>query len=736
MELIQCAERRGIDTQREECVIWMSDEYSKYAAWDQNNIEENIKHFAAYDAEKGSNQDFKTHADSLATNLASFERREIIAMLDDAAATLNREINGEISRRAVKLFDWSAINPNGDQYNTIDREAIYIHDYFSKPDDLNNEYCGYLDRASIGISSLDSCYRVNKNVLRNLKENQTGKAGYVMLWHGFPASWAVDQDPLIMDGKRLFTLYDIDNPIVRKSWNAVIKQCVPQFINGEKSANGASMGYILSNEPHWYTSKNSWATGGVSDYTIEKFKVWLKSKHTTIENLNQLWNTNFVDFDNIEFTLPFDAKMLHGSAQSYDWQLFNMTRVNDWFTELHDNIRSIDNSATTHIKLMPHCWTDDHRDHGLDFEYLTNLTEVSGNDAQIYKQMNWGDSNPWWEKRYAMCWNEIMAYDFFKSVKPDQPIFNSEGHFLSTSRYRELDMSPQYIRSAFWLSTLHGMNVCMSWFWARDTNSGAPHKGILGANSKVDNAMGKAYAGSVAQQPRVANEVAQVYMDLNAFSDEVSTFQGQERPIRIFYSETSAICKKDHMSNAIFPLYESLYFEGLLLGFATEGIIEKEPVNSWQLLVVYKTEFVKDDEFEALQNYLNQGGVVIIDEISLTKDEYGRERNTPLKESNGTIIYANSLDAISYATCDNLGDYRPKYILEESNSVGLKGCEWRIANNNIMYIINLGASAATLSIKDSTTNQTIGTRNMMTGELLDNQFTLYPEGVLLLQLNN
>lgn len=41
--LIQKANSKNIDTEREVCVIWMSKEFAKYADWDEKNIENNIK---------------------------------------------------------------------------------------------------------------------------------------------------------------------------------------------------------------------------------------------------------------------------------------------------------------------------------------------------------------------------------------------------------------------------------------------------------------------------------------------------------------------------------------------------------------------------------------------------------------------------------------------------------------------------------------------------------------------
>lgn len=67
-------------------------------------------------------------------------------------------------------------------------------------------------------------------------------------------------------------------------------------------------------------------------------------------------------------------------------------------------------------------------------------------------------------------------------------------------------MTPDFVRSAYWLATLHGMNVNYTWFWAREKD-GAIRKDLMNYRGP-DNAMNNAYAASVVQQPRVANEVA------------------------------------------------------------------------------------------------------------------------------------------------------------------------------------------------------------------------------------
>ncbi len=741
-ELMNKAEDKGINIEREKCVIWMTDEFSKYANWDENNVAENVKHYQAYTDVNGSEQNYKAKAQQMANDLPGFERSEIILMLDNAITTLNAEINGSIKRPDAYVLDWETFKRKDDQFVGADGETpIFIHDYFSKPKGFVSDYTGHLQSGLLSFSHLKDPKNVKSweiDKLKQLNEN----AGYVMLWHGLPPQWAVDMDKDIREGQRNFTLYDIDNPIVRDGWKEVITQMVPHLVNDGEPVNGARLGYVLANEPHWYTSSDSYFKGGVSKHTMENFRAWLKEKYGSINNLNKNWKVRFATFDDVTFALPFNPNNTLGTAKGYDWQRFNMDRVNSWFNLLHSNITKVDPTANTQIKMMPHCWTDNERDHGLDFEYLTELTNVSGNDAQMYKDLTWNKGvTPWWKSRYAYDWKEMMAYDFYKSIKPDQPIINSEGHFLSTSRFRDHDMKPNYVRTCFWLATMHGMNSCYSWFWARETSTGEPSKQVLGANSQSDNAMASSYAASVVQQPRVANEVTQTYFDMNALSNDVVKFQRARRPLRIFYSETAAINNKAYMTGSIFPLYEALNFEGTSLGFATERIIEKQDPSQWNAILVYKTASVTDDEFAALQSYLDNGGTVIIDDASLVKNQYGANRSSSLSASKGSLIKVNSLDDYRTQGLNKLGVDSLTMILEESNtSTKGKGCEWRVAKadngNTLMYIINLGKTNATLKVKDAAKGEYLAMHNMLNGQTLDTTFTLQSEDVLILEYGN
>lgn len=735
--LINQAKARGIDVTREETAMMMSSEFSKYATWDANNYTTNLTAFKQYWT--------TSTATAYAAGLADFERNEIIAMLNTAIQELTQVLNGTLIRRAVPKLDWQKLQAQDDQY-VCDNYPVYFNDWFSKPATFNStpmstDYTGRMETQLLAISQLANNTTVGEWYPYLLNQKTSGNAGYVILWHSPAPGFAQTADPNIAIGQRLFTKYDIDNPYVRDLWKAEFAGMIPYIVQKPFLTR---LGYMMSNEPHWYTRANHWSfvdgvTGEVSNYTHEKFKVWLKNKYSNdIQTLNANWGTGYTDFDNVSFTVPFPSSIL-GTPKAYDWQRFNMDRSTEWFKFMHDEIKKHDPDAKTHMKVMPHCFSDNERDHGLDFEAITELTEIIGNDAQIYKIRKGGDSDIAWTSNYAFQWREMMVYDFFKSVSPNKPNINSETHFISTNQYRDLYMTKEYTRTAYWLATLHGMNGGFSWWWTRDTN-GAPNEQILTANNQTNKYA--SYVGSVCQQPRVAYEVAKTMMDLTAYGDIISTLQRQERPIRIFYSETTAINKTYYMHNFITPMYESLYFEGFSMGFATENIIRKQNNNLWKAIVVYSADYVTDSEFDALQLYLDNGGTIIIDNptVSLKKNEYGQARTLSLNTNKGgNLIVAPTISEIKTKALEQLGSKAPILsVVNNADGLTRKGCVWKVIKNNagdtIVSIVNIAKDPIILNIKKG--DKIFTPVDLLTGRILEPTFTMQKETVLLLGLKS
>ncbi|WP_282135753.1 beta-galactosidase [Seonamhaeicola maritimus] len=685
-KLVKTAEKNKIDVLKEKTTIRTAEIFLKYAEWDEKNIDANVKAFKTFSP-------FKKDAVKYATELPDFERNDIIKMLDTAINEIKLLNNGEIFRVPSPKIDWSKVSIDNDQL-TYKNKPVFLADYTWKPNTKElEEYHGMQDGFFITPSYIiNQNGELNKRKKEELENKPSGNLGFIFMNHKGVPKWSeAKYGPNFKMREDTYTAYDIDNPGARIIQEHLIKQVAP-YAAGK---NYSKLGYMLCNEPHFFTQRNgnkkAWASGPVSEYTITKFKDWLKNKHKNITELNKHWKTDYTSFKEVSIEIPIDAA-LKGTAKWYDWALFNMDRVTDWYNFLKDEILKHDPNGKVHLKIMPVLWTGNQRIHGIDLEKLTDISGIIGNDSGADHKVYWGKHE--WEKQYKFEWRELcMGFDFMKSVSPNKINFNSELHYLSTVRSRDLYLDPAYARASFWLAHTYGMTASQIWYWPRNAD------GSISKKATND----KGYAGSNNQQPRVTNEVAITLIDLNSYAEEIMAFQRARKPLRIFYSKTSAINKETHMDD-VFELYEGLHFNGSPIGFVTQNIIEKQENKNWDLVLIHKTPFVTQSEFDAVQSYLNKGGTVLIDKTSFKKNEYGILFNRTLKQGNGVLIELDTTNAIEEKAMSLLKDkgLLSDVFVQEVNELGMKGCAWKVIKNNegkhILSIVNVGKTNAQLTI--------------------------------------
>ena len=718
--LVKKAEKKGIDVLKEKTTIRTAEIFLEFAEWDEKNVDINEDYFKKV-------KRYQENANGMASNLANFERKDVILMLNEAIDYLQLLLNKKVFRKSAPHVDWTKVEVEGDQL-TYKNRPVFLADYTWKPKvEKLTEYHGNQDGFFLTPSFVvKENGTINSKRMNELSSKSTGSLGFIFMNHKGVPNWSKEKyGPNFSMREDTYTAYDIDNPGARAIQQKLLSAVVPHMAGKKYS----QLGYMLCNEPHFYTQKTgeklAWASGPVSKYTIEKFRVWLKNKHNSIEELNTLWETNFTSFEDVTIEIPIDTS-LRGTPKWYDWSVFNMYRVTEWYKFLKSEIVKHDAEAKVHLKIMPNLWTENQRVHGIDLETLTEMSGIIGNDSGAEHTRMWGPEYEW-EKHYGFEWRELcMGYDFMKSVSPNKINFNSELHYLSTGRSRNLDLEPAYARATFWLAHTYGMTASQIWYWPRKDDGSVPNKA------------GKGYAGSNNQQPRITNEVATTIIDLNTYSEEIMAMQRQRKPLRLFYSKTSAINKEKHMDD-IYHLYETLNFEGTPLGFVSKDIINKQDNNKWDVVLIYKTPFVTRLELKAIQNYLNNGGIVLVDEISLKKNEYGKPL-TELRESKGQLIKLNSVSQIKSNALSILKDKNllPEITISETNELGVKVCTWKVVKNSkgnyVLSAVNLGKKETTLKIELNNTSDII-CKDLINGIKVSNNPTLKPNEVFFVEIS-
>ncbi|WP_299184043.1 beta-galactosidase [uncultured Aquimarina sp.] len=717
--IVKNLEKKNIETSKEELAITTAEIFLEFADWDEKNKEENARiykteHFYIKDAEK------------MAENLAEFERKEVILLLDETIASATKLVNDDYQRIPYVRPDWSKLQIVDNRILNGDK-PVFLSDYTWRPRTKKlNTYFGDLNNFYIDpIQLKNRIGKLNADVKDKILNNRSDNAGFVFIGHNAP-EWAANaygESFNKIKGKP-FTRYDIDNPGAREMLSTFFKSIVPHLAGTKYT----QLGYMLSNEPRWanYTNEKEsvYFRADVSNYTIEKFKKWLEKKHGTIKTLNALWNASFKDFNDIDAALPVDLSE-RGTAKWFDWTTFNHERVTEWFVFMKAEIRKYDPNAKVHLKIMPSIFTNNDPDSGIDFEILTELSEINGNDIASHYNTTKKVAEDW-QENYAWGWRELyMGYDFLKSVQPKQINFNSESHLLSASHVRDLYMNPKYARATYWAAHTLGLNATQTWYWPRRVD------GSLKAKT------GRGYAGSNNQQPRVTFELENTLLDLNRFSEDITAIQNERKPIRIFYSKTSATQKSTYMDD-LFELYEDLNFEGLSLGFATQSIIKRIDNSEWDVILIHKTEQVTSEELLSLQQYLDDGGTIILDKLSLKTDEYNRPTFS-LKESKGQLITISSLSEMkikALSIIENKNMLPPIKVIENNGNTSKK-CIWRVAKNNkerlVLSIVNVGKEKVELTIKDKKTNLILNFKDKITNSPINNKFKMKPYEVLFIE---
>ncbi len=753
-QLMKQAESKGLDVTREESVVWFAEQFLKFANWDEDNYE-------AIEAAFGYERYYAPNKEQLAKELPDFERQKVIEILDDGIADLNKVISGEIKRRPVRKVDWQNTTAGDNMFVNGEGKPTFPYDYFSKTvgqplghPDIYNDHLGALYHGGENLYPVDHDRAINsflvkedgtfdEELLKELTDIPDDNIGYLVAWlMGIP-EWVEAKEPEIRKGRALFQGFDLDNPLAREVWSKILRKSA-EVTKGKKVIE---LGFVLANEPHWYAEKGHWTHNyeemqGISSYTLAKFQAFLSETYDgDLASLNANWQSDFSSFDDVQIEIPIDSALI-GTPKWYDWSRYNMHRTTEWFTFMQDELHAVNPEADTHIKIFPRTFYEDSRSHGLDIEALTELTTMIGHDAKAKgtKSIRPHVKNEWMEK-YAYNWKGMgILHDFLESVGPDKINVNSESHFLSSGQWRELDTRTSYVRSVYWLATLMGMDANMGWFWARDPD-GSPEDRLEGELDFFDPGLGGAYAGSNNMQPNVTNEVTQVMLDLNTFSEEIIALREQKRPLRIFYSETTAINTTDYMTKSN-KFYEQFFFEGFPVGFATQNIIEKQDNANWDTIVVYNTPYATSGEVAALQAYLDQGGTIVVDsKESLSKNEYGQLHEQKLSTSNGKLIVldeGSSIDEIREIALSEVADQMPDIIVSEDNGEDYKTNISRVVKQEdgsyLVNLLNVGKSTNKIKLTHKSGAE-LSIVDLMTAQKYEEEFELGSEEVLLIQVS-
>lgn len=589
-----------------------------FAPWDKNNQEKvqamyDAKYFSQYDPVGAKGLPFDELADS-------------IEVAEAAIAQLQQQIDGIIKLATPPNFKAGVLRLNGPNYE-LDGNAVIAGKFFWQPNnkDIMEAY-GYGGEGYYSVQDLDTETTLKtwrqSNLLTLLKDQELNNRAPIQffLGHIVPQSyWLRDKYPeAFAKGSRLFTDYDIDNPAVKNWLDTLFNKQLPTAVY---ELGNTERVHMIANEPTFSIREGGVdADRGVSEHTLAKYVTWLENKYGTIVQLNTVYSANFSHFNELKtaYTIPLSLSY-QGSAVWYDWNRFNMDRVNEWFTYLHNGVHSADANAKTHIKVMgERALHTPYQDEGLDFEFIAKLVDMPGSDNQSSSlAAEWDVRHDLsWQNKYSLEWRaQTMMLDFNKSIAPQKHFYDSEWHGLSGARWRDFHMSPEYVRSTLWLGATHGLGSLTSWVWNRKEDGSI--------DPRAD------FIGTSVTQPIQLDAYGRTLKELNAHGNKISKLVPLKRNYLLYYNKDAAIQDAQYTSKMA-EIYEALKLLNVPTGFTTPTELSKvEPQT--QVVIIPPTIYISDSDLANLTAFIEQGGnTVLFDKgTSFTQTELGKNRANP-----------------------------------------------------------------------------------------------------------
>jgi len=373
----------------------------------------------------------------------------------------------------------------------------------------------------------------------------------------------------------------------------------------------------LANEPQFWTRS-------AAEYYQPMWENYIKQKHGTLDALNEAYGTEYTSFE--ECRIPKTEANL---ALHYDYKVFNDTILSGWHNMMADIIKEIAPDIPLHTKIMDfpaevgvnRLMMED----GTKLENYTSFLDWNGNDT----------SNRYENKEEKGPFEQLITYDYQRSIM-NAPVIDSENHITLNGSKIYGDEITNFIIQTMWEGALHGRAFTQNWVWER--NDSETHGGTE-------------FSGSTSYRPDALAGVGRITHDLNRLSYEVVAVQDEPADVGILYSDTSGLHTRQ-FGNIMRWTHAGTLYAGKKVQFVTEEQIEK--LKNVKALIIPRTINVKESTLKAVYNFvLNGGKVMIIDEKSLTLNEYAKPHDAGMLkyiQDNSQIVrdvVCNNTDLVS-----------------------------------------------------------------------------------------
>lgn len=319
--------------------------------------------------------------------------------------------------------------------------------------------------------------------------------------------------------------------------------------------------------------------------SFRRFRVWLKQRHTTIENLNDKWSTSYKSFDQATppQTKGFGPVLDANRAAWFDWADWNTRRFTDHLKWTKTDVRKLHPTIPLCAGGTHSMMAADNSVTGIDEEMIINEVD----DVILHEG------------------NDLLTIDLYHAIsdKP-KPIVDPE-HGADCRRW--------------FLNYFHGKSIIAKFNWPKGASREyyrqsltTPMQGTMSINLLAEHLC--------------------VALDIRRLKNEIIAFWDQPKQIAILYSKTNML----QVPPALISAKTSPYLAALRLAFdsarcldtATTFISERQILanksDQFKLIILPATRHISPEIFDKLDAYVNNGGTIIILPESLIADQYNR----------------------------------------------------------------------------------------------------------------
>ena len=472
--------------------------------------------------------------------------------------------------------------------------------------------------------------------------------------------WAFERNPKLSECGLHFIPFCIEAPDSRAIHERYLRTLMPLIAD-----HSALHSVCLSNEPQYV---------GKCDYSRKKFHVWIEEKHGSIESANSLYGANFASFADVP--IPEDPS---NYPLFFDWCRFNQDRFVAWHAFMRDIVHEYDPDLPVLVKVMSSI-LDGPRYFalGVNHEDFNQLDAIAGNDChQLFSGNAPGE--------YAQHWQGMaLNYTFQRSTAPTSPIFNAEDHVIRDGDWSFIPET--HIRAAFWTQALHGQGAATTWVWDREQGGNRAENILTRANC--------------------VRAMGHVALDLNRLAPEIYALQRVKSDLAILYSHSSLLPSVAFVEE-VAAAFEGISFADTTCDFVTERQAAAGKLGDYRVVVVPRASHIPAGAFEAFQDYVASGGVLVTVGKCFTHDEYGRARNETLEQkgSGRLVEYPSRLTARAYREIlddllDETGCNRPVRMKAEHGE-SIWGVNLRAAEHDgkwLVSLVNFGRRDQTIAL--------------------------------------